>query len=84
MPSTETWHLSRAISVSHLVTTFALVLSGVIYITSIEQDVAVLDTRISNIEVQLEILDTEHKQMFEKIDDKLDTLMAQILNLHTQ
>ena len=79
MGTPEKWHLSKAISVSHLATTFALILAGVIYITGIEKDVAVLDARLTNLQTQLIQVESENKAMFEKIDNKLD-MMIEIIH----
>jgi len=75
MGAPEKWHLSKAISVSHLATTFALILAGVIYITGIEKDVAVLEANISNMQKQIIQIETDNKAMFEKIDKKLDQMI---------
>ena len=79
MGTPEKWHLSRAISISHLATTFALILAGVIYITGIEKDVAVLEANLSNLQTQIIQIETDNKAMFEKIDNKLD-MMIEIIH----
>ncbi len=75
MGAPEKWHLSKAISVSHLATTFALVLAGVVYITNIEKNVAVLETQLANVQMQIDFLQKTHGEMFEKIDKKLDQMI---------
>ena len=75
MGTPEKWHLSKAISVSHLATTFALILAGVIYITGIEKDVAVLQANLTNLQTQIIQIETDNKAMFEKIDKKLDQMI---------
>ena len=79
MGTPEKWHLSRAISISHLATTFALILAGVIYITGIEKDVAVLEANLANLQTQIIQIETDNKAMFEKIDNKLD-MMIEIIH----
>ena len=79
MGTPDKWHLSKAISVSHLATTFALILAGVIYITGIEKDVAVLEANLSNLQTQIIQIETDNKAMFEKIDNKLD-MMIEIIH----
>ena len=76
MGTPDKWHLSKAISVSHLATTFALILAGVIYITGIEKDVAVLEANLSNLQTQIIQIETDNKAMFEKIDKKLDQMIS--------
>ena len=78
MTDNKTWHLSKAISISHLVTTFALVLGAVMYITSIERDVAILEVNLQNLQKQIVDMESENKQMFEKIDEKLDIMLELI------
>ena len=78
MTDNKTWHLSKAISISHLVTTFALILGAVMYITSIERDVAILEVNLQNLQHQLVSMEGDNKQMFEKIDEKLDIMLELI------
>ena len=75
MGTPDKWHLSKAISLSHLATTFALILAGVIYITGIEKDVAVLQANLNNLQTQIIQIETDNKAMFEKIDKKLDQMI---------
>tara|TARA_R110002074_G_scaffold2469_7_gene14245 strand:+ start:201 stop:461 length:261 start_codon:yes stop_codon:yes gene_type:complete len=75
MTQNDKWHLSKAISVSHLATTFALILAGVIYITGIEKDVAVLQANLANLQTQIIQIEQDNKAMFEKIDNKLDMMI---------
>jgi predicted PurR-regulated permease PerM len=75
MGTPDKWHLSKAISLSHLATTFALILAGVIYITGIEKDVAVLQANLTNLQTQIIQIETDNRAMFEKIDKKLDQMI---------
>ena len=75
MNQNDKWHLSKAISLSHLATTFALILAGVIYITGIEKDVAVLQANLANLQTQIIQIEQDNKAMFEKIDNKLDMMI---------
>jgi len=61
-----------------LVTTFALILGAVMYITSIERDVAILEVNLNNLQKQIIAMESENKQMFEKIDEKLDIMLELI------
>ena len=71
----EKWHLSKAISLSHLATTAALVLGAVIYVTGIEKDVAVLQANQENMQKQIMTIQQDNKEMFAKIDAKLDQMI---------
>ena len=71
----EKWHLSKAISLSHLATTAALVLGAIIYVTGIEKDVAVLQAEHQNMKQQIITIQQDNKEMFAKIDAKLDQMI---------
>ncbi len=71
----ERWHLSKAISLSHLATTAALVLGAIIYVTGIEKDVAVLQANQDNMQKQIMTIQQDNKEMFAKIDAKLDQMI---------
>jgi hypothetical protein len=71
----ERWHLSKAISLSHLATTAALVLGAIIYVTGIEKDVAVLQANQENMQKQIMTIQQDNKEMFAKIDAKLDQMI---------
>jgi hypothetical protein len=71
----ERWHLSKAISLSHLATTAALVLGAIIYVTGIEKDVAVLQANQANMQKQIMTIQQDNKEMFAKIDAKLDQMI---------
>ena len=71
----ERWHLSKAISISHLATTAAIILAAVVYITGIEKDVAVLQAEHQNMKQQIMTIQQDNKEMFAKIDAKLDQMI---------
>ena len=71
----ERWHLSKAISLSHLATTATLVLGAIIYVTGIEKDVAVLQANQANMQKQIMTIQQDNKEMFAKIDAKLDQMI---------
>ena len=79
----ERWHLSKAISLSHLATTAALVLGAIIYVTGIEKDVAVLQANQANIQKQIMVIQQDNKEMFAKIDSKLDQMIDIIHSYQT-
>ena len=65
--SNERWHLSKAISLSHIATTFTIIVFMVMYIANIEKDVAVL---------KAQQLNTVKK--FDRIEGKLDRILILI------
>ena len=78
--SQDKWHLSRSVSVSHLVTTAALIFGALIYITDIGKDIAVLQANQNNIQLQIIDMQTDNKEMFARIDNKLDRMIEIIHN----
>ena len=65
--SDEHWHLSRSISLSHMLTTVALVVSGVIYVGDI-------DTKVEKQGVQIESMQREISQQRDDTKEMFDTL----------
>ena len=66
--NTERWHLSKAISVSHIATTATMIILMIMYVTSIERDVAVLKSQ----------QETNQKK-FDSIDIKLDKILDRLI-----
>jgi uncharacterized protein YpmS len=60
----EKWHLSKTISISHLITTVMMVALMILYVTSIKADVAVLQSQ-----------QEASEKKFDQIDEKLDKLI---------
>jgi hypothetical protein len=58
-----------------LATTAALVLGAIIYVTGIEKDVAVLQANQENMQKQIMTIQQDNKEMFAKIDAKLDQMI---------
>ena len=68
--TTERWHLSKAISLSHIGTTASIIVLMVLYVTSIETDVAVL---------QSQQMATEKN--FDTIEMKLEKIIDLVLDI---
>jgi predicted PurR-regulated permease PerM len=79
----EKWHVSKAISLSHIATTGVLILSAIVYITGIEKDVAVLQSQQSTVQSQINSMQDDNKEMFQRIDDKLDKMIDIIHSYQT-
>ena len=79
----EKWHVSKAISLSHIATTGVLILSAIIYITGIEKDVAVLQNQQATVQAQINSMQDDNKEMFQRIDDKLDKMIDIIHSYQT-
>ena len=65
----EKWHLSKTISISHIATTVMMVALMILYVTSIEADVAVLKSQ-----------QEASEKKFDQIDEKLDQLINLAIN----
>ena len=63
----ERWHLSKAISLSHIATTATMIVLMIMYVANIEKDVAVL---------KAQQLNTVKK--FDSIEGKLDRILILI------
>jgi hypothetical protein len=63
----ERWHLSKAISLSHIATTATMIVLMIMYVANIEKDVAVL---------KAQQLNTVKK--FDRIEGKLDRILILI------
>lgn len=70
-PTPDRWHLKKEIQLGHLLTTFTVAVSCVIYVNKVEQRVAVVEAQI---EAQHEGVSLLRAQL-EKINDKLDRLI---------
>ena len=68
---TERWHLKKEIQLGHLITTFTVAISAVVYISKIEQRVAVVESQMVMQRESSSIL----RQQLDKINDKLDRLI---------
>lgn len=81
MHNGEKWHVSKAISLSHIATTVILILSVVIYITDIEKSVAIHSEQIEALAERVTNIDQHHIAAFNKIDAKLDKLFDLLYKL---
>lgn len=70
-PNPERWHLKKEIQLGHLLTTFTVAVSCVIYVNKVEQRVAVVEAQV---EAQREGVTLLRGQL-DKINDKLDRLI---------
>jgi hypothetical protein len=70
----ESWHLSKTVNISHLVTTVVLVVGMVSYIGDIERDVAIQKVEILNIKKKMDKQISTYDSLFERIDRKLDKM----------
>ena len=74
MEETNRWHLKKEIQLGHLITTFTVAISAMVYINKIEQRVAVVETQMSAQRESAAIL----RGQLDKINDKLDRLIERV------
>ena len=77
-PTDNNWHLSKSVSIGHIVTTTIVLLSIVMYLGDIERDVSVNTVEIANIKDSRDRNRARYDTMFERIEDKLDRLFVYI------
>ena len=70
----EKWHLSKSVNISHIITTGAIILAGIVYITDIDKAVATQAIQIQSNTKAIEANQQSNKDMFSRIDSKLDKI----------
>lgn len=68
---TKGWHFKKEVQLGHLITTFTIAISAVVYINKIEERVSIVESQITN-QKETGIL---FRLQLEKINDKLDRLI---------
>ena len=71
MSNKDQWHLSRSVSIGHLVTTLVAVISAFIYLSDIKENVALNSLAIQNIK-------ESNTSMFARIDKNVDKLSVKM------
>jgi len=77
-PTDNNWHLSKTVSISHIVTTAVVLVGIVMYLGDIERTVSINTTEIINIKDSRDRNRARYDNMFERIEDKLDRLFVYI------
>lgn len=72
----ERWHLKKEIQLGHLITTFTVAISAVVYISKIEQRVAVVESQMITQRESSALL----RSQLERMDAKLDRLIERDRN----
>lgn len=67
----DSWHFKKEIQLGHLLTTFTVAISAVVYITKVEQRVAVIESQMVTQRESSQLL----RGQLDKINDKLDRLI---------
>lgn len=69
--SDKNWSFKKEVQLGHLITTFTIAISAVVYINKIEERVSIVETQIVS-QKENNIL---FRAQLEKINDKLDRLI---------
>ena len=80
----EKWHVSKAISLSHIATTGVLILSAIVYITGIEKEVAKHTVQIEAMNDRVSSIDDSHNAQFDKLDAKLEKIFDLLYEMKSQ
>ena len=69
--SVQGWHLKKEIQLGHLITTVTVGIAAIVYVSKIEQRVAVVESQINSQKETAGVLRTQ----LDRINDKLDRLI---------
>ena len=75
------WHMSKSLSVSHLLGTIAIAVGFFTYVTGIEQDTIRNHHEIKSLDQRMDRSDARNSEQFGEIKDMLNTLSTKIDNL---
>ena len=75
------WHLSKSMSVSHIVGTLAIAIGFFAYITDIEKETVVNQMDIRSLASRMDRSDARNSEQFGEIKDMLNSLSTKIDNL---
>ena len=75
------WHMSKSLSVSHLLSTIAIAVGFFTYVTGIEQETVVNKMELKSLSERMARTDERHSEQFSEIKDMLKSLTIKIDNL---
>ena len=75
------WHMSKSLSVSHLLSTIAIAVGFFTYVTGIEQETVVNKMELKSLSERMDRTDERHSAQFSEIKDMLKSLTIKIDNL---
>ncbi len=75
------WHLSKSLSVSHLVSTVAIAVGFFTYLTGIEQETVINKMELKSMGERMDRTDKRHTEEFGEIKQMLKDLTAKVDNL---
>ena len=75
------WHLSKSMSVSHIIGTLAIAVGFFAYITNIEKETVINQMDIKSLSARIDRSDARNSEQFGEIKDMLKSLSTKIDNL---
>ena len=75
------WHLSKSLSVSHLVSTVAIAVGFFTYLTGIEQETVINKMELKSMGGRMDRTDKRHTEEFGEIKQMLKDLTVKVDNL---
>jgi hypothetical protein len=75
------WHMSKSLSVSHLISTAAIAIGFFTYVTGIEQETVVNKMELKSLAERMDRTDQRHSEQFMEIKDMLKSLTIKVDNL---
>jgi len=75
------WHLSKSMSVSHIIGTLAIAVGFFAYITNIEKETVINQMDIKSLSARMDRSDARNSEQFGEIKDMLKSLSTKIDNL---
>ncbi len=78
------WHMSKSLSVSHLLGTIGIAVGFFTYVTGIEQDTVVNQMEIKSLSERVDRSDKRHSEQFVEIKEMLKGLSVKIDRLSSR
>jgi len=78
------WHLSKGLSVSHILSTAVIAVGFFTYVTDIEQKTMINEIAIESISERMDRTNARHSEQFSEIKEMLKSLADKIDNLGHQ
>ena len=83
-PSPNGWHVSKSISVWHIIGTLMIAIGFFAYITNIEKETVINQMDIKSLSDRMNRSDARNSEQFGEIKDMLKSLSVKIDNLGNQ
>ena len=78
----EQWHLSRSISIGHIITTAGVIITAVFYLGNIEEKVAVNTSNINHNTVSISEAKETNQDVFIRLDANIKDMSSKIDDLY--